>query len=317
MKDEGITILTEPINFFQKRKNDIKKFMGRDYKYGGHKTVTKNLIEGLTINGTVKFNYRPSKKKDIYSRVHVLAGVKTLEYAIALKKEGIIQTLSAGPNIVTFSTDYNSLIADENIDLIIVPSKWVADLYVGMEPKLKNRCKVWSSGVDINTFKSKLENTRNQVLIYNKMKNKQLSIDVCDLIVKNGYNAKVLNYGEYTLKEYCEELEKSKFMISLSESESQGIFLAEAWSMGVPTLCFDPGFAKWEYEKIVEIEGELLTCPLLTEDTGMKFKNLKELSDIIQEIRKNKKKFIPREWVQNNLTLESSAKQFYDLIMSL
>lgn len=268
-----LTILTRPTNVPLK----VNK------KYGGHIAVTRSLIEGLEKIGYEDFNYGPSDERDIGEYVHVLAGVNTLQYAIKLKKERIIKQLTAGSNIVVFPIEHSKIIADENIDLFLTPSQWVTNMYIEMEPKMKGRCCSWPVGVDTNLFDpgENLE-VRKKVLVYHKEGSEQFCDRICYILKKYKFDPIVLKYGDYVLEDFVKILAKSIFSVVISSSESQGIFLAEAWAMNVPTICYDPHYYKWNYNGIIyERAGDVSTCSYLTKETGLCWDGIKELESIL------------------------------------
>lgn len=311
-----ITILTEPVGIKSKSKLLAKKILGRQTKYGGHYAVTRSLIEGLQKIGYTDFNYRPKNEQEIAEHVHVLAGVDTLRYAIELKKKGIIRKLTAGPNIVVFSTDYDSLIADEAVDLYLQPSQWAADLHMKLEPKMKGRCVAWPAGVDLEKISiRKSQKKDDQVLIYQKSESDQFCYHISYLLKKHGYCPVLVKYGEYQLKDYIRLLEESAFCIVLSRVESQGLFLAEAWAMDVPTICFDPHYYMWKYDRIMHEEGEIVSgCPYLTEQTGLTFRDIRELESILGKMPELLHDFSPRKWVLENMTDEVCASRFLEIV---
>ena len=238
-----LTILTEPVQYSYRIKIASKKLLMKDYKYGGHTAVTRSLIEGLDKIGYADYNYRPSSEKEIAEHVHVLAGVRTLRYAIELKKRGKIQHLTAGPNVVVFSTDMESIIADENIELYLQPSQWAADFHIELNNAIKDRCVSWAAGVDIDKLKPKKKlKERKQVIIYHKGESDQFCYRVDFILRRHGYNTVILKYGSYRFDDYVRILDESEYMIVISGPESQGIYLAEAWAMNVPTICFEPHY---------------------------------------------------------------------------
>ncbi len=312
------TILTEPVGIYYSSRTLIKKIIGRDQGYGGHKAVTRSLITGLDQIENVKYNYRPFSEKDIYSNVHVLAGIKTLEYALRLKKRGIIKHLTAGPNIVTFSTDANGIIGNNEIELYLQPSQWAADLHMKMNPELIGRCIPWAAGIDISKYDKWNIDKKNKAIVYHKDESDQFCYRLQYTLLQYGYEPVVIKYGNYKFDEYLKELSEASFMISLSRQESQGIFLAEAWAMNVPTICFDPHFYHWPYDYIdVSVEGNISTCPYLSDDTGIRFETFEQLRDILDSWDDLSKEMQPRKWVENNMTDIICAKKFLNSVSAI
>lgn len=314
-----ITILTCPLKhgYFEPVYLKLRKIYHKVHNtsnYGGHPAVTRSLIEGFNKIGFKEFNYLPHNINQIAPHVHVLAGTETLKYALQLKQKGIIKKLTAGPNIVTFSNELNGLVANRNIDLYLQPSKWCVDLQIRLNSSLKDRCKVWPAGIDLEKFVPDITSVKKQVLIYHKNESNQFCYRIEKLVKKYGYQTKIIKYGSYKHDEYIGELMKSKFMVCISDSESQGLFLSEAWAMDVPTLCFDPCYYHFKTPFDLEINREITSCPYLTECTGLRFYEMSELELILKDYDKYECHFKPRSWVEKNLSDEICARKFLDLM---
>ena len=296
-------------------KEGVKYILGRHRKYGGHTAVTKGLIEGLDKIGYVNYNYRP-KVKNLFDNVHVLAGVKTLQYAIKLKREGKIKHLSAGPNIVVFSDDYNGIIASKEIDLFLTPSVWTANDYVRREPTLQDHIEAWPVGVDTAKFspsKDMISRHTGRVLIYHKEESDQFCWHLDYYLRKKGYQTTIIKYGEYTLEQYIALLDKSEFMVVLSRQESQGIFMPEAWSMDVPTICYDRGYYRWK-DLNREIEGDITSCPYIDKENGISFREMKEFVSILERWDQLKQQMSPRKWCIKNMSDKVCAERFVTIL---
>lgn len=309
-----ITILTNPIT----PKGNIKVFIKRVIlrkKYFGHSAVTRSLIEGLTRVDDAEFNYQPYFKREVAKSVHVLAGVDTLRYAIRLKQEGVIDRLTAGPNIVVCSTDYDSIIASPEIDAYLQPSDWTRDFHIYNEPKLVDRCYSWPAGIDISRY-NPTNREKSKVIIYFKDESNQLLFMVEHLLRKKGFNPVILRYGEYKFDDYIKLLDEASFMVTISRTESQGIFLAEAWAMNVPTLCFNPHYYRWKTYEHLECVGEASSAPYLSENTGAEWFELCELEKLLDNVESVLDRANPRQWVIENMTDVECAKKFLDIVIN-
>jgi len=112
----------------------------------------------------------------------------------------------------------------------------------------------------------------------------------------------------YSPHEYHDVCSKSRLMICFSESESQGIAWAEAWSMDVPTLI-------WRNERKV-IDGKethVSTAPYLTPQTGRFFNDTADLSRLLGEIGAGEVSFAPRRWVLEYMSDEVCAGKLLEL----
>jgi len=284
-------------------------------KYGGHYAVTRSLIEGLQKIGA-NFNYNPKSTSDIGDVVVVLAGIPALKKAINLKKKGVIKKLLAGPNLVNLPHDHNRLLGSPELDVCIVNSYWTRITYLEDMPSLEKKISIWPAGVNSEYWKPTDNNKKDNknVLVYVKFQDgKSLFSPVAKILKKYGWNPIQITYGSYNINQFKNLLSQSKFAVFLSRSESQGIALAEAWSMNVPTLPWDPGYLKtrfWEY-KIIS------SCPYLTNELGIKWKTLGELEKLIKNIDIKLKTFRPREWLLENMSDEVCAQYMIDIIEAL
>lgn len=317
--NERITILTEPATRYYEMRTQVKNILGRDYGYGGHSTVTKSLLSGLSElqaeDSSIQYNYRPWSIRNCYPHVHVLAGVKTLQWAIKEKKKGNIQRLTAGPNIVVFPTDADGLVTASEIDELLLPSDWNVRQFEEMSSSLKGRIFAWPAGVDEKAFDtSDRDQESKKVLLYCKGVHTQFATYVSTLIKQSGFEPIVLTYGSYTLAQYQRILRQSKFMISLDCMESEGIFLLEAWAMDVPTVCFDPRYFSWTHPMPIEREGDISSCPYLTPSTGLRFMELSELKEILLGLKNGVYTFSPRKWVLENMTNKICAQKFLEAV---
>lgn len=321
---EKITILTRPTGTYLNSKR----------KYGGHIAVTRSLIEGLEKINYCNYNYGPLDEKDIGPIVHVLAGVDTLEYAIELKRKGIVKKLSAGPNIVVFPSEYNSIATNDLIDFYMLPCEWNKRKWQELEPKFKSRIEIWPAGVDTSFFCGRKESDiiKGKVLVYHKNESDQFRYRLCNILKQYGYTPIVIKYGKksddfnssndmkgvpnrYTHEEFRDVLKTVEFSVVISDSESQGIALAEMWSMDVPTICFDPCYHMWDYNGIIyERVGDVSSCPYLSKETGLKFENVNEFEKIIKRMWEIKNEFKPRKWVLENMSDECSAIRFVNIM---
>lgn len=318
-----LSVLTEPQPEMRKRIAAIKssilrplryyvkgKILPNAKKYGGHNAVTRSLVEGLEKIGAT-FNYNETKEEKIYENVILLSGIEKLKEAFCLKKNGKIKLLLVGPNIVDHVLDYDNIVADPLVDYFVVPSEWVKKIVLADCPLLKNRILIWPSGIDSKYWAPKIPvETRKKVLVYKKTENKEFHDTVLNLLKGLGFDVEEIEYGNYNSAYFKKRLDKAGFAIFISRNESQGIALAEAWSMDVPTLVYNPGNFVYR-EKLVE---GISACPFLTGAVGRDWKTIDELGALLQKMKQDKFSFTPRKFVLERFTDEICAKDLLDNI---
>lgn len=314
-----ITILTDPIpvgwwrliEFCKKKVRSVRyKIKPPIYNYGeyrGHYAVTRSLVEGL---GKLKlpFNYNPVKLNGLSSTVVVLAGVSTLKQAIFLKRRGLISKLFAGPNIVVFSSDHDSLLASPEIDAVITPCDWVSKVYIEDNATLAGRCLAWPAGVDTNYWKPSIAPPIRHVLFFEKQNKGDVGpIEPYLTYVKHrGYTVQVIRYGSFVHSDYLKELHKAILMVGFVIDESQGIAWAEAWATNTPTLI-------WRNEHNI-YRGKAYvtsTAPYLCDANGLFFDDIADFKSKFSYWEKNQNSFKPREWVLSNMSDEVCAHNLY------
>lgn len=223
-----ITVLTHPVGG------------GSQSLYDGHYGVTRSLVEGLSKLG-VDFNYNPRKDRDVGGAVVVLSGIDSLQQAIGFKQAGKIQKLLAGPNLMVRALEYNNILSSREIDVCIVPSEWVKTAYEEDAPDLVGRIRCWYAGIDAGYWQPDAGRRKErQVLVYWKTEPEDFYKSVKKLLKGRGWETVRLVYGKHSREEFKATLSGSVFAVFISRSESQGLALAEAWAMDVPTLVWNP-----------------------------------------------------------------------------
>jgi hypothetical protein len=323
MKTEEISVLTDPMPWGQEFLIEGGKRFARKLRdlfwpnqsffyhplYRGHFAVTRSLIEGLQKNN-ISFNYNPYSANQLADSVIVLAGIKTLQQAIRLKKKGKIKKLLAGPNIVNFSSDYDYIVASPEIDYYIVNSKWTLDLYLAECKALQGRCIIWPAGVNTNYWRPDPKIDRKSILIFEKQNKGPVGpvSPYADYLRGLGWPVKVLQYGTFTHDQYLHMLQNSCLMLGFVIDESQGIAWAEAWSVDVPTLI-------WENNSNVS-KGRSYkssTAPFLCDQNGLFFKEFEDFKTQFNYWVTHKEQFSPREWTLQNMSDEICAAKLYKL----
>lgn len=275
----------------------IKKILR---KYSGPDAVLDSLVRGLN-ELKIPFEVNPGEPK--YKIIHILSGTEILKKQIEHKCAG--QTLIVGPTVVVAPTDYGSIILDKNIDIILTPSKWVSDFYLSISPSIINKTYSWPAGVSI----PEIESTRDgKVIIFKKNVLPYIFKNVQNILDAKSIPYEVLEYGQFSHKEYLNKLKNTPYLIYLQQSESQGLALQEAWSYNVPTLVYKS--TNWTMGKYSWTDP-LIAAPYLSPECGLFFTTT-DFEDIILNL--DNKTFEPKKYCRLNLSDKSSAKQLLNII---
>jgi hypothetical protein len=277
-------------------KEKARLFLG---KKSGPLAVLESLERGLAeADCTFSVNDK------IFEMVHVISGVETLRYAIELKKKGIIKTLIAGPAIVVFPEDADKIILDKNIDVIVFPSKWTKDFFCSRYPELQNKIEIWPAGVK-DPGEPQKKNDR--VLVFYKNNRELLDRITGFLDGRVGYD--IVEYGRFRQDDYYKLLDSHKCVVYVSESESQGIVLQEAWVRGVPTYIWNRRY--WEANGVIW-KDDKISAPYLSDECGLFFKDFEDFKANFFNFYS--RIFSPRKYCLENLIDEKSAEIFINII---
>jgi hypothetical protein len=278
----------------------------------GPEAVVLSLVRGLNA---LKIDYKYNvKAKRIFSDdiVYINGNIGAVEWAIEAKKKGEISKLIVGPSLCVVPDKSCRIIFDKNIDVIIEPSNWVKDLWVSLAPELADKIAVWAAGVDIpSEYKAE---GKKYCLVYQKDADEALLSQVLECVKSAGMTPRVIRYGHYRYDDYLNILRESKMMVYLSQSESQGIALQEAWAMDVPTLVWNRGY--WQYNGYMW-RDEKISAPYLSPESGMFFKDGEDVRLKLPEFVSKLSSFTSNKYVLENLTDQKAAEKFMDIVNKL
>ncbi|MDE2311871.1 MAG: hypothetical protein KGJ93_02145 [Patescibacteria group bacterium] len=276
---------------------------------GGPKGVEQSLTRGLTELGQEFFwNRAPRTAGGVAC---VLSGTQTLAWAIKQKRAGVFDRLVAGPNIVVVPQDYGELILDPAIDAYLVPAQWSVDWWVSLAPQMRRTLRVWPAGVP---DRGRLMNSAGQILVFQKNAYPDILRAVLSELSARSLAYRVIEYGKYHQAEYQSLLSRSKMLIYLSQSESQGLALHEAWMAGVPTLVWNRGFMDYRGQRWTD--GKI-SAPYLNERCGMFFSGEEDFPSGLSSFLGNLSKYDPREYSLQNFTDRASAQKFLNIVNPL
>lgn len=273
----------------------------------GPSSVTASLMRGLD-----ELAYPYALNSAIGDSSHtdtvwVNESLDALNYAISCREK--YKHLVVGPNLVVFTPDSNRIITDTRIDTIVQPSSWTRDFMISQEPSLQNKIHIWPAGVMVP--KSVNENTSNNVLLYIKNPMEAGLVEkITSLLQKESLHFSIIRYGTFKQSDYFTQLMNAKFLIYLSNSESQGLAVQEAWARDVPTLVFDRGY--FEY-KDYTFKSEKISAPYLTEQAG-KFFNNSNFEEVFYDFINTINTFTPKQYIMSNLTDKICAQKFLQII---
>lgn len=299
---------------FERKLNYAKyRLKGDEYKawtcsfpVGGHQDVVDSFLKGARSFPGVEILVNPSRTtvKDTY--VFVPSGWRALRDAIELRRRGEIKKLLAGPTVSDLPHMHDYLVADPAVDVCLVASPWVKDMF---DAELRQygrnaNVQVWAAGVD-HRYWAPQEPAPHagfpNALVYVKHSGVSQLAAVLEVLATAKKSVKVLHNGSYVPEEYRSALAWSDFVVVLGESETQGLAIAQAWSMNRQTLVYDsPVISKYHRAMSAAQGVRVSAAPYLTEETGIFWKDAPALAELIVNMRALE----PRAWLERNQTNE-------------
>ncbi len=308
-----LTVLTAPVpGARQQLTRELRRRVRRIVKpgaplpaaspYPGHYAVVRSVVEGLRAIGA-DFNFNPTRLRDLARVVYAPANEALLQ-AAALKRQGRIDYLAAGPVNALFVDECDGILQTPEIDRLIVAHQWAADEFFRDAPALRAKSRACPCGVDTEAWKPSGAPRRDLALVYWKSGDQAFCEQVERIVRACGLEpARVRSlHGEHALfspADYRALLDRSAIGVFLSTFETQGLALAEAWAMDVPTLVWDPrGTAQWRGRSFASHSS----APYLTPSTGRGWRALDELEPALRGALADRAAFRPREWVLAHMT---------------
>jgi hypothetical protein len=296
----------------------IRRLIRGKAPISGVKRWFVNLIQGLDelgypydINNFQALKKDPLKWALVIGRPHVIDKIP--------KHSPIIY----GPALPSHPND-NNFWGNENIKHLLAPCKWMKALYE-RDLTYKKEISVWPSGIETKKWIPVEKNGGNlRILVYDKIRWNYNNLEstllkpILNTIVQKKILVEYIRYGSYKEEDYCKLLSKVDGMIFLCEHETQGFAYQQALSTNTPIFAWDRG-GFWQdpsyYPHSVNFEG-VSSVPYWDKRCGEKFKNLDEFNDCLDLflIGITQKKYAPRNYILENLTLQSQAKAYIELV---
>jgi len=288
--------------------NEILNIISESYTQsivGGPNKVIFNTLKGFDLIG---YPYVLNKNINNYKYNWIHDSKKALIEAAVKKIPAIV-----GPNLFVLPKDFPRLMPSIKHCLYLHPSNWCIDVWKKLgyaDAKLSS----WPSGIDTERFNLNREKVNpKQVMVYFKRRDPAILELVKKKLIDNGFEPKVVVYGQYNEQDFIETIRNSSFAVWITISESQGIALQETLSTGCPIIVFN---VKSLFEAVVGknyIFPERLrnvpasSAPYFDNRCGIIIDDLVFLDAKIKEMSSKIHMYKPREFILENLSLEKMA----------
>jgi hypothetical protein len=221
--------------------------------------------------------------------------------------------LLLGPNIEFHKIDLGFSYGNNKHTFYLAPAEWVAPVLVERLNVQPSKILIWPSGVDTTLWEPRQSKT-DLVLVYLKGHEDQRYRDLIEFLVRNSIPHSILKYGEYSPRKFRQLLNRARFAVWISGTESQGLAILQCWSMNVPTFVF----RKDKYfDPVSKKEFDASSAPYLNEHLGQ-FSNTENFDE--SEFRKfiaDVTCFKPREFVVREFNLRTTILNLKDQLTKL
>ena len=321
-----LTVLTSPIpstarRLYQGARRAVRPLVKpgappppQPSKYPGHYALVRSVVEGLNEIGA-DFTFNPRRASEVGRAVYAPENA-SLRQAAELKRRGRIEYLVAGPVNALYPDESDGVLRTPEIDRLIVASEWVKTFYRD-EPALLAKARACPCGVDARFWSPTPGRERARAaVVYWKSGDEAFCERVEQIVRSAGLEPQRVRSGHgehehFTQAAFRDLLDRASIGIFLSAFETQGIALAEAWSMDVPTLAWDPrAEARWAGRTF--IAGS--SAPYVTAATGRVWRSLYELESLLRAALADRAAFRPRQWILDNMTDAICAAALYAII---
>lgn len=223
-----------------------------------------------------------------------------------------------GAAVFSHPCDDPALLRRLRVERILVPGEWMRQMFA---PYYGDRVCAWPAGIDTDAWTPAPASAKEvDLLVYSKplWNAERFEVETLGPALESarrrGLRTAVLRYGSYREEEYGDLLRRSRAMLFLCPHETQGIAYQQALACGVPLLAWNPG-GVWPdpsyYPHKVQF-GPVTSVPYWDDRCGRTFAGMVDLGPALDRFWEGvvAGDFRPRDFILDNLTLESSARAY-------
>jgi len=273
----------------------------------GPAKVYRNLAKGL---GLIGYPYVVNRALGSTSRVWVHDDPVALRYVSRSGARAVV-----GPNLFVLPRDIPPQ-TDLAGMLYVHPSPWVIAVWTAAG---FDACPMaaWPVGIDLDELHpTKPPEARYGVLVYHKLRRRDELQRIRDSLDRAAVPHEVVRYGFYDQADYVNALRDTCLVVWHGRHESQGIALQEALAMDVPVLVCDVKSMSEEEGGAFPPELDELpatAAPYFDTRCGWRTYALDDVGGMAAQMLAERSSFSPREYVEENLSLEAQARRFVAL----
>ena len=297
----------------------VRRLVRGEPRPGGQKMVFLNLMKGLDRIGV------PYRVNDFrHARQH------PGELACIVGKPQVLfdrdwrNPVLFGASIFSHPLASPDLLDRYPVRRVLVPGEWMRQM---CEPFYGDRVTAWPVGIDTEKWAPTGAPKDTDFLVYDKVRwdhdayEDSLIEPVRDELARRGLTSIELRYGSYEPSDLEAALRRCRGVVFLCEHETQGIAYQQMLSSGVPVLAWDRG-GYWQdpefFPERVQF-GPVSSVPYWNERCGVRFEDAaafpNALSVFLDTLAGGQ--LAPRDYILENLTLESSAREYAEIARSV
>ena len=192
-------------------------------------------------------------------------------------------------------------------------SEWVVNIHQRICPTIKFVARPF--GIDTGSIP--IANIqRNKVMVYCKHRDPSLYKHVFDTLSSKHIEYTTVTYGSYNDADFKNALMDTKFVVWVGSHESQGFAFQETLAMNVPILVWDvrtmcDEFGSNGQPTYSDPTLYATTASYWSDECGLKFYNASELSGKFDEMVGRYREFMPRKFVERELSLDAAFKKMF------
>jgi len=287
---------------------------------GGHRRVFLNLCEGLNA---LQIPYRVNDYAFARRNPNALACI--VGKPTVLEKMEWRNPILLGSSIYSHPIDHPDFLTRFPIKKVLLPGGWLKDMFSLSWGEIVES---WPVGIHTDLWAPSAASHKTiDVLLYDKIfwhrqeREPNFLEPIRQTLRSQNRSFVELKYGFYKEEDFRKLLAASRAMVFISEHESQGIAYQQALSCGVPIFAWDSG-GPWNdpaYYPHRVVYGPVTSVPYWDERCGMKFASEEGFrlgwSSFWDGVIS--KRFRPRDYILENLTLERCTKQYVQFARAL
>lgn len=226
----------------------------------------------------------------------------------------------AGIGLMTHPSEWPTLCEDYPVVRYLQHSEWTNAIY---QRYYGERCAIWPVGIDTQAWVPAASGKDLDVLLYDKVQwNRPAAVPALLQPVRAGLERRglkfaELRYGGYDEPDFRSLLARSRAMIFLSESESQGIAYQECLASGVPVFAWDQGWwldpnrFRWGDPAV-----PATSVPYFDARCGARFRDIEAFEESFDAFfgKVLRSEYDPRAYILEHLTVELCSQRLLGLL---